>query len=261
MKFFYLIGKNIKNSLSPKIHNHTFKKLGIDANYKLMEISDLRQFSNLFQDFKSQKICGINITNPYKINVYPYMNKAAPSCNQIKAVNCINFKNGQIIGHNTDWFGFLKMLKSNNINLIDKKIKIIGLGGSHNAIIYALGFMGCTEIELYDRQNVDKIVEDNSNKDFVVINCSPKHFINDEKKFIDYFISRKNIWIDLLYTKLSTQNQNLINRNHKNLYINGLDMLIYQALASISIWLSEDIFKNVDLYTLKSTLKKELNVN
>jgi len=257
MKIFYLIGKNIENSLSPKIHNYVFKKLNLDANYKLMEISDSRHFSDLFQKFKNQKISGMNVTNPYKVNIYPYMDKVVSSCNQIKAVNCIDFKNGKFIGHNTDWFGFFKMVKTNNINLIDKKIKIIGLGGAYNAIIYALSLIGCAKIDLYNRQNVDQILEDNSRKDCVIINCSPNHFINDEEKFTDYFLSRNILWIDLLYTKLSTQNKNLINREHEKLYINGLDMLIYQALASINIWFSKDIFKNVDLYDLKSTLKKD----
>ncbi len=257
MKNFYLIGKNIENSLSPLIHNYVFKKLNLNASYQLMEISELDQIPQLLKNYKDHNIDGLNITNPYKVSVYHYMDKVTEACNQMNAVNCIEFQNRNILGHNTDWFGFFQMLQLNNIDLLDKKIKIIGLGGAHRAVIYALSLMGCVEIELYDRDNVSCIIENNSKSEFVIINCSPNHFINDDSKFIDYFISRKNIWIDLLYTKLSTKNQNLINENHKKLYINGLDMLIYQALASINIWFSKDIFTNVDLYDLKSTLKRD----
>ena len=190
------------------------------------------------------------------MSIYPYMDKVGNSCDQIKAVNCIDFQNGDILGYNTDWFGFFQMLKLNNIELLDKKIKIIGLGGAHHAVIYALSLMGCSEIELYGRENISDIIDDNP-KSECIINCSPNHFINDDSKFMDYFISKKYIWIDLLYTKLSTNNQKLSNKNHKKLYINGLDMLIYQALASINIWFSKNIFKNVDLYDLKSTLKRD----
>ena len=83
--------------------------------------------------------------------------------------------------------------------------------------------------------------------------------MNRDKTIFDYFISRKILWIDLLYTKLSTNIVEKMNQNHKEFYINGIDMLIYQALASIDIWFSKNISKNVDLYGLKSALKKEIN--
>ena len=257
MRNFYLIGKNIENSLSPLIHNYVFEKLNLNANYQLMEIADSAKIYQLLKNYKKNNIHGLNITNPYKMSVFPYMHKVTDECNQINAVNCIEFKDQCILGHNTDWFGFFKMLQFNNIDLLDKKIKVIGLGGAHHAVIYAISLMGCSEIELYDRGNVQYILDNDFKSEYVVINCSPNHFINDESQFIDYFISRKNIWIDLLYTKLSTKNQNLINLNHQKLYIDGLDMLIYQALASINIWFSKNIFKNVDLYDLKSTLKRD----
>ena len=73
---------------------------------------------------------------------------------------------------------------------------------------------------------------------------------------MEHFISGKYLWIDLLYTKLSTKKLKLINQKKKKMYVNGLDMLIFQALASIEIWFSKNIISNVDL----DDLKKELNV-
>ena len=60
----------------------------------------------------------------------------------------------------------------------------------------------------------------------------------------NYFINRNFLWIDLLYTKLSTENYLLLNENHKQFYLNGIDMLIFQAIESINIWLRKDIHKN-----------------
>ena len=70
------------------------------------------------------------------------------------------------------------------------------------------------------------------------------------------FTLRKFIWIDLLYTKLSTNNYNTIQENHSKLYLDGIDMLIYQAMSSINIWFRKDIEKNVDFNNLKLSIKR-----
>ncbi len=66
----------------------------------------------------------------------------------------------------------------------------------------------------------------------------------------------KIFWIDLLYTKLSTERGVYLN---DNLYKNGLDMLIYQALASIDIWFRKNISKSVDLDDLKLHLNEVID--
>jgi len=74
--------------------------------------------------------------------------------------------------------------------------------------------------------------------------------------FFNMFIMKKFTWIDLLYTKLSTNNYNIMQENHSKLYLNGIDMLIYQAMASINIWFRKDIEKNVDFNNLKLSIKR-----
>ena len=132
---------------------------------------------------------------------------------------------------------------------------IIGDGGSFKAIFFVLKSFYRANIKLYNRQNIDTLMTKNLKKNSVVINCTPKHFLEDSNKFRDYFINRNFLWIDLLYTKLSTENYLILNENHKQFYLNGIDMLIFQAIESINIWLRKDIHKNVDLYDIKQKLK------
>ena len=256
MKKFCLIGKDIENSLSPKIHKYIFKKFNLNADYQLLNIKRFDQLNIVLNDLRSNKLSGINITNPYKIDLYSHMEELTEACASIKAVNCVDYKENRIKGCNTDWFGFLKMMDASNISLIDKKIKIIGNGGAYNAIIYALSITGCASIELYDRENIDNFTHQKLDQRSIVINCTPEHFLNNDIIFMEHFIRGKYLWIDLLYTKLSTKKLKLINQKKKNMYVNGLDMLIFQALASIEIWFSKNIISNVDL----DDLKKELNV-
>ena len=58
---------------------------------------------------------GVNITTPYKENMIPLLDNINPRAEQIGSINCIHVKSGQIIGNNTDWYGFSLALRNNNI--------------------------------------------------------------------------------------------------------------------------------------------------
>ena len=71
-KKFGIIGKPIKHSLSPILHNYWFDKYKIDAKYSIIEVQD-DYFSNVVSDLKNGKISGINITLPYKQKIVPHL--------------------------------------------------------------------------------------------------------------------------------------------------------------------------------------------
>ena len=100
-----------------------------------------------------------------------------------------------------------------------------------------------------------KAVLTKSKKD--ISNLRFYHFIDKmSTSNFDRLLSRKLFWIDLLYTKLSTEREKYFN---DGLYKNGIDMLIYQALASIDIWFRKNISKSVDLDDLKLHLNEVMN--
>ncbi len=256
MKNFNLIGENTSKSLSPYIHNFVFNEMGINATYKAISMRDASHFKTIIQNIKLGEIGGINITNPYKINVIEYLDKLDQSASVIGAVNCVSLKEGSIYGHNTDWFGFKQMLLGSKINFDDKNIKIIGYGGAALAVKYAFEIMGVKKIEFYNRKNIGfNLLElpDTLDDQSMVINATPYHFIENDLEILEKFKTTKLVWIDLLYTKLSTLKYKELDKNR---YFYGLDMLIYQALASIDIWFRKDISKSVDLNDLKLYLKE-----
>ena len=65
----YVIGKPIKHSLSPIIHNFWINKYQIDAIYKKKEIEEDQLFK-VIEEIKTKKILGINITLPYKKKMF-----------------------------------------------------------------------------------------------------------------------------------------------------------------------------------------------
>ena len=60
-------------------------------------------------------------------------------------------KNNNLVGHNTDIFGFDKAIKNLNFNIEGKKIFILGAGGVVPSIIFALKNMNVSKIIISNR--------------------------------------------------------------------------------------------------------------
>tara|TARA_B110000014_G_C20125844_1_gene599652 strand:- start:318 stop:1118 length:801 start_codon:yes stop_codon:yes gene_type:complete len=266
MKKFYLIGKNINKSLSPHIHNYVFNYFSLDAKYEIKPISSSNEIPSVLLAVSKGDISGVNVTNPYKIASFNYINFFDEATQRIGSVNCINKEQENIKGYNTDWYGFKKVVEKKSINAA----KVIGYGGAGRAVEYALLSLGIKNIQIYTRTTIDhpnnivyrdisEIINQKYQKEDIIINSTPYHFINEmsEGNF-NNLLSREIFWLDLLYTKLSTEREKYFNNN---LYKNGIDMLIYQALASIDIWFRKNISKSVDLDDLKLHLKEVIHAN
>ena len=120
-----LIGEKLGHSFSKEIH----EKIA-DYTYDLIPLT-----KHEFHTFMKQKdFAAINVTIPYKKDVIPYLDEMDMQAKSIGAVNTIVNKNGKLIGHNTDFDGFLYMVRHHNIHMKDKKVLIIGNGGAAQAV-------------------------------------------------------------------------------------------------------------------------------
>ena len=69
-KNFGIIGKPIKHSLSPVLHNYWFEKYEIEANYSLIDTNE-NELSSIVDKVRDKTYSGINITLPYKQKLFP----------------------------------------------------------------------------------------------------------------------------------------------------------------------------------------------
>lgn len=117
-----LLGHHLTHSYSPQIHSH----LG-EYNYQLFDIAP----EGLEVFLQSRDFDGINVTIPYKKAVIPYCDALSPQAQQLGAVNTIvKAKDGRLIGHNTDYFGFSFLLAETKLSVAGKKVLILGSGGA-----------------------------------------------------------------------------------------------------------------------------------
>ena len=150
-KIVGIIGDPIKHSRSPQIHNAAITALGLDYVYVPFHV----QPDNLgaaIEGFKATNVVGINVTIPHKQNVISYLDEISREATLIGAVNTLIFKDGGIIGENTDAPGFLQAMQEEGLDVPQGgSAVIIGAGGSARAVVVALALAGIRTICIANR--------------------------------------------------------------------------------------------------------------
>lgn len=233
-----LIGEKLGHSFSKPIHEEL-----ADYTYDIMPLT-----KDEFHEFmKARDFKAINVTIPYKKDVIPYLDCMDDNARMIGAVNTIVNKNGTLTGYNTDFSGFLYMLKHNNIHVENKKVIVLGNGGASQAIIAVMNTLLAKEVIVVDVvKSQGAITYEECLRDHldaaIIINTSPVGmYPNIDNTPIDLtHFSKCEAVIDVIYnptkTKLTLQGQSL-----GMTAITGLEMLVAQAKYAVEIFLDKKI--------------------
>ena len=245
---FGIIGFPLKHTLSPTIHNFWFQELNLNASYHIFEIEKLDR--QTLVDFQNSSVQGLSVTIPYKQQVFSYADRADDSSNVLQSSNTLTFKKDKIFVYNTDGKGALKAIKTYNKDLLEKKILILGTGGSARGILAEL--LNCDRIStiflsgrnqkagleitnlfsnLVKWIDLDSIFEIQK-EIFLIIHTTPLGMMgNYEQKSLlskDFFLAQHTLF-DIVYRPFETLLiQNAKEKKSNILY--GYEMLLYQAV-------------------------------
>ena len=150
-KIVGIIGNPIKHSRSPLIHNAAIAALGLDYVYVPFHVEP-DNLGAAIEGFKATNVVGINVTIPHKQNVMSYLDEISREATLIGAVNTLIFRDGAIIGENTDAPGFLHAMQEDGFDVPQGEAAVvIGAGGSARAIVVALALAGVQTICITNR--------------------------------------------------------------------------------------------------------------
>ena len=259
-----LIAHPIKHSLSPVMHNAAISAIGLDLYYVPFHILPGR-LSQAISGFRALKVTGINVGIPYKIQVLEFLDDLAMEAREIGAVNTISYKDGKLIGHNTDAYGFLAAIQASGISLLPDHCLVMGAGGGARAVVYALG--KCPEVKIITVVNRTKEKAEDlarqaktatgkdiriAEMDFslsykflrevgLVVNATSIGMASENPSssipnlYLDAFTKSDLTFFDLVYTPIETQLMSQFRRIGAKV-ISGIDMLVYQGIHSFRIW-------------------------
>ena len=220
-----LLGRKLGHSYSPQIHNHLS-----DYSYTLFE----REPEELSEFLKNNELTGLNVTIPYKKDVIPFLDELSPQAKKMGAVNTIVRRNdGTLIGHNTDYFGFLSMIGRTGLRLKDKKVLVLGSGGAAATATVVLGELDANVVVI-SRSGVDNYNNLDKHSDAaVIVNATPVGMYPNVGVCpicLDLFPKLEGV-LDMIYNPARTA---LLQQAEKRGIVaeNGLWMLVAQAKES-----------------------------
>ncbi|MCC6816049.1 MAG: shikimate dehydrogenase [Saprospiraceae bacterium] len=237
------MGKSLTHSFSKFVFESIFSQNNINnTSYSLIEISDLPQLRQFFRT-QAFQYSGLNITVPYKLEVLPFLNKLTTVAQEIGAVNCIKYVEGQWEGHNTDGPAFLEIL--NKSKRWNSHALVLGNGGASKAIQWALKKSGIT-FDLVSRTskeyNFENLNQKWNNQWNTIIQTTPVGMFPNSHETLNFPFDRMNeefLVYDLIYNPVKTKFLLQANEQGARIY-NGQEMLEIQALLSYEYWNREN---------------------
>ncbi len=130
-RIYALIGDPVEKSPGHIFHNPRFQQ---NAVYVKMIVRP-EEIAETFSLMKKLPFGGLSVTIPLKELIQGEMDEITPIARAIGAINTVTFKNGKLIGTNTDGIGALTAIEKHT-QVKGKKLAILGAGGAARGIAY-----------------------------------------------------------------------------------------------------------------------------
>lgn len=264
MKKFGLIGYPLGHSLSAVIHKAGFKSLGIEASYEILETPP-DELVDRVKYFKRNDYEGFNVTIPLKLPISLFVQEVDKYADIAGAVNTVKINSDKTFkGYNTDAMGFKKAIPQ-NLDFSGANVALLGTGGASRAAILALSELGVKYIGVYTRnipnamdymaymrRKFPQIEFESHQIDLVrdlskyqlLVNTTPIGMLGRsadmtpiEENVLRTMPANSTVY-DVIYNPKKTILLKLAEKLGYNT-INGLDMLVYQAVAAQEIWFGQ----------------------
>ena len=206
-----LLGRPVRESLSPRMQNAAFEAAGLDWEYVALEVEP-EALEQTVRALAAGGYAGANVTIPHK-------RAAAALCDEAEgeAVNTLVFSEGRVLGFNTD--------KEIVAGIEAERVCLIGAGGAAQALLPALP----GEVRVFSRSG--EWPPDGSGCDLVV-NATP---VRDELLVQP---RPEQAVVDLAYRADGSPTALVAAAREagSRLVVDGLEALVRQGAASFELW-------------------------
>ena len=244
-----VLGRKLGHSYSPQIHAH----LG-DYEFHIFEKEpeELENFLN------NGDFTGTNVTIPYKKDVIPHLDEVSPIVQKLGAVNIIVRRDGKLIGHNSDHFGFKSMVEKSGLSPAGKKCLVLGSGGASVTVQSVLQDLGA-QVVVVSRSGENNYTNLHLHKDTaIIVNTTPVGMYphtGEAPLDVAHFPKLEGV-LDIVYNPARTQ----IMLDAEKLGIpamNGLWMLVAQAKEAAE-WFTNSSISDEKISKIYEILRRQM---
>ena len=257
---FGLLGHRISFSLSPDIFRAIARHTNTEILYSLIDVP-IEKLSLSLQELVHRGFDGFSVTIPHKSRIMKYLTEIESTAEAIGAVNSVRIYQGELVGYNTDAYGFSSPLEEYRDQLKGRPAIIVGSGGAARAVLYSLltdfavsqvfvcarTMARTTQLQAdamrfaEDQQVVTCLMADfdraRDAKPAILVNCTPLGGFSSGGAPIEsvpFAINAASIYYDLNYN-----DDNLLVANAYRAGVTAIDgttMLVKQAVRSFELW-------------------------
>ena len=264
-----LLGSPVAHSISPMMHNESFKVLGLDYAYLAFDV-DTDHLKTAVEGLKALGVRGFNLTMPDKNLMAAYCDRLSPAAEIIGAVNTVVNDNGILTGHTTDGTGYMEAAKDAGYDLTGKTMALLGGGGAATAICVQAAIDGLEKIHVFNRKDaffqrlqslVDTInarthcrvlLHDLADTHALAGAIGESHILTnatsvgmapdtDACLITDPALLRPDLIVsDVIYNPRETRLLKMAKKAGCPTF-NGMYMLLYQGAAAFKLWTGQDM--------------------
>ena len=268
-KLITLLGTPLGQSFSARMQNRAYGEMGENMMYTYTEC-DEKHLGEIVSGIRHMPYRGFAVTKPNKVEVLQYLDELDLLCEKMGACNTVLVtQEGKLRGYNTDGIGFYRSIcealtgEKNDAEAIVQRSRyfIMGCGGAGRAIASILAYHGAKDMYLVDihneragalaadlRDNFDCPAKQVTYGDYskaadcdVVINATGVGMGHSmgENPMPKEMRKAGKLYFDACYNPLKTQF--LLDAESCGGHIlNGLGMVLYQAVAQIELWTGKE---------------------
>ena len=249
-------GWPISHSLSPLMMSRWIEAAGLNALYAPVALPP-DAAAEILTQISATSLVGLNITLPHKETALAVAHEATPRARAIGAANLLTFRDGRILGDNTDGEGFLAAIDRRSFDESEEAL-VLGAGGAARAILHALAEAGLTRFTLCnrDRGRAERLASDlaprarlidwDARNDglaeaSLVINATSLGMAGREDLAMNWDRAQRRLSVfDSVYTPLDTGFLTSA-RAAGHMGKDGLDMLIGQGRPSFRAFFGQEV--------------------
>lgn len=267
-----VIGSPIQHSLSPVLHLAAYRDLGLDIDYRRIEIT--KETVGSFLASWPEGLVGLSVTMPLKQVIIPLLSQVDGLAKAVGAVNTVvPFPGGVTAGFNTDVYGLVAAIKEvKGRDFSPQKAVIVGSGATASSALAALVELQAGQINLLARRvsgagnavqaatrlGIDpgyvplaagKKARETLEAADLIISTVPREVLDDFYQTISF--NPGQTVFDIVYDPWPSELVKQARRNGATI-ISGKAMLLHQAVMQVKLFTS----RTPNLEAMRTALKE-----
>ena len=243
-----VLGYPVEHSQSPAMHNAAFAALETDAVFLALNVAP-PDLGDMVRALGATGCVGASVTVPHKTAVIEHCDRLSATATTVGAVNCLEFTDVEVIGHNTDAVGYANAL-SESFGERDWSALILGGGGAARAVACGIKSLGGATTVMARRPSAvgwakavafeSNVLEKELAEANLIVDCTSAGLSERTDGNFPALIDLSRCRSETVISSLIYHRETFLIKEASKLGLATLDgagMLIHQGLAALTIWL------------------------